>query len=224
VNQVKDKAALLIKNSAQPKAPLAAAPAGPAGGTHAQAGSIPADRASQLNHGQALIYNKAQFKMMEFAAWIDGGRKKKDLPKALYLNCEGGPGSGKSFTIGTLDDAAEELGVTHMKMAPMASAANLINGRTIHSACGLPVNAPPGASLEHLKVTKLQHLNSHKTIWAIFIDEVSAVNYHQFFELDRRYRKIMGVDLPFGGLCVILWGDFFSCRRPVQVTRVFSTP
>ena len=68
MNQVKDKAALLIKNSAQPKAPLAAAPAGPAGGTHAQAGSIPADRASQLNHGQALIYNKARFKMMEFAA------------------------------------------------------------------------------------------------------------------------------------------------------------
>ena len=162
------------------------------------------------NEEQKLVHDDCERIMIEYARWREAGSIPSAQPKQRLKIIHGGPGAGKSFIINALDETAAALGVTHSKMAFMASAANLIGGRTIHGAGGFLWGNTTKA-LEHTR-----KLNQTATIWAIIIDEISAVEWSLFLKLDRRYRTIMGrQDLPFGGLTVILFGDFFQLPPPV---------
>ena len=64
-----------------------------------------------------------------------GSRDQRPKPR-LHL-CLGGPGSGKSEVIKQAKKDAEARGATVLVMAPMASAANVVGGATMHKASGL---------------------------------------------------------------------------------------
>ena len=123
----------------------------------------------------------------------------------------GPAGSGKSFTINAMEALLEELhgeGVL-VHVALTGKAANNIHGATLRSCqqgCAITVgNTAEYIPLKQDVLRILQRYYRGKR--AIVIDEFSMMKQRELYFLDRRLQEIMGNDLPFGGLLVILTGD-----------------
>ncbi|CAF1690134.1 unnamed protein product, partial [Adineta ricciae] len=105
--------------------------------------------------------------------------------------------------------------------APTGKAAALIDGMTLHSFLSLPVN-----QCKH----KLVQLNSDvsnrigvklKDLQLLIIDEISMVGFTMFQQVDARLQQIMRTKKPFGGISVIVLGDF-NQLRPVGDKYIFQ--
>ncbi|CAF1307832.1 unnamed protein product [Rotaria sordida] len=105
--------------------------------------------------------------------------------------------------------------------APTGKAAALIDGMTLHSFLSLPVN-----QCKH----KLVQLNSDvsnrigvklKDLQLLIIDEISMVGFTMFQQVDARLQQIMRTKKPFGGISVIVLGDF-NQLRPVVDSPLWS--
>ena len=105
--------------------------------------------------------------------------------------------------------------------APTGKAAALIDGMTLHSFLSLPVN-----QCKH----KLVQLNSDvsnrigvklKDLQLLIIDEISMVGFTMFQQVDARLQQIMKSKKPFGGVSVIVLGDF-NQLRPVGDKYIFQ--
>ncbi|CAF4204783.1 unnamed protein product, partial [Rotaria sordida] len=105
--------------------------------------------------------------------------------------------------------------------APTGKAAALIDGMTLHSFLSLPVN-----QCKH----KLVQLNSDvsnrigvklKDLQLLIIDEISMVGFTMLQQVDARLQQIMRTKKPFGGISVIVLGDF-NQLRPVGDKYIFQ--
>jgi len=63
----------------------------------------------------------------------------------------------------------------------------------------------------------------HDQLRIIFIDEASHVNSETLAIIDQRLCEITGYDEPFGGLAVILMGDFFQLPPVIPPVPLFQT-
>jgi hypothetical protein len=173
-----------------------------------------------LKPEQRPAFDAAIHNARQYADWVAGGRTAEERPAPLYRLVHGGPGAGKSFIIKTIMAATAAAAVTveSVLMAPMALAANLIGGMTLHSA----VAVAWGQSSDNRRrkfgpdtLRRLRQMHNSTDLWALVVDEISAVSPYLFSELDHAFRQIMGVpDVPFGGLSVFLFGDFFQLPPP----------
>ncbi len=165
----------------------------------------------QLNHTQRKIWNKVTNYFQQLVESRAGRRPK---PKPLRLLVHGGPGTGKSFLAECIHQAATDLNLEIGCIAPTGIAASsLPNGRTIHNFGGIPPYRKKGKYLEKLNPTKLlsiQERAQHLKLALLIIDEISFVGPEMFAQVDRRLRQIMQNNEPFGGLAVIITGDFFQ--------------
>lgn len=121
---------------------------------------------------------------------------------------QGKPGVGKSVLI----NALRETGSKHYDIAaPTGLAALNINGKTLHSLFGI---APSQGIYvpTYNNFTKNERVLNHLkyTVKHVIIDEVSMVRCDMLDFIDRQLRTIKEVDLPFGGVQVICFGDFFQ--------------
>ena len=128
-------------------------------------------------------------------------------PQAFFVS--GGPGTGKSFLIEHLRLVCETLGVGIATGAPAAVAAIPIGGQTLHSLVGLsgtlsPDNFPPPPTADTLRAFRAQF----RGVRLLVIDEVSMVGTALLGCVSRRLSQVLGVEAPFGGLVVVLSGDF----------------
>ncbi|CAF1555755.1 unnamed protein product, partial [Rotaria sordida] len=105
--------------------------------------------------------------------------------------------------------------------APTGKAAALIDGMTLHSFLSLPVN-----QCKH-KLVKLDSDISNrigvklKDLQLLIIDEISMVGFTMFQHVDARLQQIMKSKKPFGGVSVIVLGDF-NQLRPVGDKYIFQ--
>jgi hypothetical protein len=123
----------------------------------------------------------------------------------------GKPGVGKSVLIRALMDEGTKF---YTLAAPTGLAALNINGRTLHSIFRPPMfdgiipndyNKFPdqykdGKAYNNIKYN-IQHL---------IIDEISMVRADLFDYIDRCFKFIKGNSLPFGGVQMIIIGDFYQ--------------
>ena len=141
----------------------------------------------------------------------------------------GGPGTGKSHVIHLMKELFTEVlgwtqGVHFQTVALQAVTAALIGGDTIHHACGIPVfsntTTEKDKTQSHVQVAK----RVLQWRWLI-IDEISMVSAKLLAQLDVKLRttiREIGTykigtdqhDLPFGGLNVLLVGDFWQLEPP----------
>lgn len=122
----------------------------------------------------------------------------------------GEPGSGKTHTVNTYTSYVRSCGIEPAITASTGIAATHIGGFTIHSWSGIGVrNDLSKYDLDHL----IQNKNVVRRIGKariLIIDEVSMLSARTLSMVDAVCRELRGNAQPFGGLQVILVGDFFQ--------------
>ena len=139
-----------------------------------------------------------------------------------HIFITGGAGVGKSFLIQVLvDNISLQTSLFSgsnpvLVLAPTGVAAHNIGGQTIHFALKMPIEHGYRRDSAQLSSATLRKLRfSYKNIHTIIIDEISMVSAFMLEQIHLRLQFIKDSELPFGGMNVILVGDFFQLR-PVR--------
>ncbi len=126
----------------------------------------------------------------------------------IYLT--GSAGSGKTYLLNKYIHYLEDHDIPVAVTASTGIAATHMNGMTIHSWSGIGIR-------NKMDERDLDQLEEKKYLWKRFekariliIDEVSMLHGSQLDMVERVCRKFKRSDTPFGGLQVILSGDFFQ--------------
>ncbi|KAJ9442768.1 ATP-dependent DNA helicase pif1 [Diplonema papillatum] len=138
-----------------------------------------------------------------------------DAPSPKLVILHGGPGCGKSFLMKSARAAMalREHGKTIAGATTGIAAVN-IDGETVSRLCLLYK-----AELVEKDVAALKKLFTG--VHGLFIDEMSMLRASELSLVERRLRLATGSPLPFGGIAVILVGDFFQLP-PVKGVRLFA--
>lgn len=122
----------------------------------------------------------------------------------------GPAGSGKTFVINAyikyLKDHRVPIGVT----ASTGIAATHMGGVTIHSWSGIGIKDSLDTHDLHEISERAQVRRKIEESKVLFIDEVSMLHHFRLDLVDRVLRHIKKNEDPFGGIQVVLCGDFFQ--------------
>jgi hypothetical protein len=124
----------------------------------------------------------------------------------MVLAGEGG--TGKSHVINAVDalclswDKTDSL----IEAAPTAKAAVCLSGKTLTSV-----------------LLRLRHSKSDIITSCIIIDEMSMMTLKDIHDLDVRLRRITGIKMRFGGISVVLCGDFLQLP-PAGGSALYKRP
>jgi ATP-dependent DNA helicase PIF1 len=131
----------------------------------------------------------------------------------------GPAGSGKTYVLNEFIRRAKRAGKHVAVTATTGLAATHLNGNTIHSWSGIGIHdeLPRGF---HDGLLQGRRDTIIKTD-ILIIDEISMLHDYRLDMVDQIARKVRDIDAPFGGIQVILCGDFFQLP---PVTRRDSRP
>lgn len=120
----------------------------------------------------------------------------------------GKPGVGKSVLIRAL---VENGNKTYTLAAPTGLAALNIGGKTLHSLFFLPTSRGIIAPDYNNFTSNDSVINNLKyNVKHLIIDEISMVRVDTFDYIDRMLKAIKGNEKPFGGVQIIIVGDFYQ--------------
>ena len=127
----------------------------------------------------------------------------------------GEPGSGKTHTINEYVKYLRTHGIKPAVTASTGIAATHIGGLTIHSWSGIGIK-------HRLTKSDLQTIRDNRRVVGrmrktkvLIIDEISMLSAETFASVERVCRAVLHPNQPFGGLQVVLVGDFFQLP-PIQ--------
>ncbi len=122
----------------------------------------------------------------------------------------GEPGSGKTHTVNEFLSWLRACGIEPSVTAATGIAATHVSGMTLHSWSGIGVSE----SLSKADVDRIagkEHIAKRiQKAKVLIIEEISMLSAATFEMADAICREVRRVDKPFGGLTVILVGDFFQ--------------
>ena len=120
----------------------------------------------------------------------------------------GSAGTGKSYLLNYLRDKVDGMYLT----ATTGIAAVNIGGITLHSWAGLGIEDIPVEKIAQ-NILSLKGTNTRKRLLktkVLAVDEISMLSMETFEKVDKLLRIVRGNDAPFGGIQLILFGDFFQ--------------
>jgi len=132
------------------------------------------------------------------------------LKTGVNVFLTGEPGSGKTHTVNTYVAYLREHGIEASITASTGIAATHVGGMTIHSWSGIGIKKHlTNYDLEVMgeKESLLKRVRSAKVL---IIDEISMLDANVFSMVDTVCRALRQKDDPFGGLQVVVVGDFFQ--------------
>jgi ATP-dependent DNA helicase PIF1 len=137
-----------------------------------------------------------------------------------------GPGGcGKSYFINFLKEyVANKMQLVKLALTSTTGiSALLIGGCTLHSYLGIGL-ARESAFLLTNKVKKSKfHLDRWKKLDMLIIDEVSMLSIELFEKIDEIAKKLRKNTQPFGGIQLILSGDFLQLPSVNSTTFLFKS-
>lgn len=134
----------------------------------------------------------------------------------------GPAGTGKSHTIRKIRDIFEnEKRVVAMTSTTGASAI-LIEGKTIHSWSGIGICGSKESAIKRVNTYKSSQARIRET-HLLIIDEVSMMSATILDILDYVCRLVRNDPRPFGGLQVLLCGDFYQLSPVKSDTYAFES-
>ncbi len=130
------------------------------------------------------------------------------MGKNVFLT--GAAGSGKTYLLNKYISYLKEHDVAVAVTASTGIAATHLQGTTIHSWSGIGVrDSLTKKDLDKLVASSRIKRNYKKTK-VLIIDEISMLHKHQLEMVDAIARYILVSGQPFGGIQVVLCGDFFQ--------------
>ncbi len=120
----------------------------------------------------------------------------------------GPAGSGKTYVLNEFIRRARKAGKSVSVTATTGLAATHLNGNTIHAWSGIGI-------LDDLPPRFFEYLTKGRrdTIMGtdiLIVDEISMLHDYRLDMIDEITRAVRGSDKPFGGIQVVLCGDFFQ--------------
>lgn len=146
------------------------------------------------------------------------------LGENIFLT--GAAGAGKTWLLNNYIRHLRAHGVSVAITASTGVAATHLNGRTIHSWSGIGVrDALTDGDMEKLLRNKRLQRN-YARAKVLVIDEISMLHPYQLDMVDQIARRMLNAGKPFGGLQVVLCGDFFQLppvsRKESGIGRKFA--
>ena len=128
----------------------------------------------------------------------------------------GQPGSGKTHTVHRYIDALKRNGVDYAYTASTGIAATHGHGITIHAWSGIGVReALTRRDLDTIATNRRIAARVEKTS-VLIIDEISMLPARSLTLADEVCRHVRGSAAPFGGMQIVLVGDFFQLPPVVR--------
>jgi len=122
----------------------------------------------------------------------------------------GPAGSGKTYVLGEYVNFLKQKGVEIGITASTGIAATHIGGMTIHSWSGIGINDSMSEN-DIRALFKKRHLGRRfERTKVLVIDEISMLHHFRLDMIDKVCKMFKGNDKPFGGIQIILVGDFFQ--------------
>jgi hypothetical protein len=126
----------------------------------------------------------------------------------IYLTGE--PGSGKTHTINEFVSWLRTSGIEPSITAATGIAATHVGGMTVHSWSGIGI-AESLSKADVDRIATKEHIAKRiAKAKVLIIEEISMLSASTFEMADSICREVRRIDKPFGGLTVILVGDFFQ--------------
>lgn len=139
--------------------------------------------------------------------------------KALKLGhnifLTGAAGSGKTFVLNKYIEYLKKKRIVVAVTASTGIAATHMNGITIHAWSGMGIRSELKEADFKIIARNPKVRRRLKSAKVLIIDEVSMLHAYQLDMVDAICRKFLIKSLPFGGLQVVLCGDFFQLP-PIQ--------
>lgn len=130
----------------------------------------------------------------------------EQFKKGHNLFITGGGGVGKSYTLNKLRELCLSMVVTS---STGISAVN-IQGQTLHSWCGMGVGQLPIKRCIDIVSNNDEKASAIKSCSVLAIDEISMLNSMTLDYVNQLLQGVRGNKKPFGGIQVLLFGDFFQ--------------
>lgn len=129
----------------------------------------------------------------------------------------GPAGTGKSHTIKKIKELFEEKKFVLAVTSTTGASAILVEGKTIHSWSGIGICNTKESALKRVMTYKKPQQRIRET-HVLIIDEVSMLSGPMLDILDYIFRIIRNNDVVFGGMQLVLCGDFFQLS-PVKCNK-----
>jgi len=159
-----------------------------------------AERAAQEESESAnIVLNREQREVLDFAL------------KGFSMYIGGSAGTGKTVLLTALKRRLTQEGLRVAMTATTGIAGCHIGGATFHHT---------------FSVTATEEFANKKNLLSydvVVIDEVSMMSRRLFEEFDEALRHEAGINIPFGGVQIILCGDFLQLS-PVNEESIIASP
>ncbi|MFA6194514.1 MAG: PIF1 family DEAD/DEAH box helicase [Patescibacteria group bacterium] len=134
-----------------------------------------------------------------------------DILKAGHNVLLTGPaGSGKTFLLNKYIAYLKDKKIGVAITASTGIAATYIGGRTIHSWAGIGIKDSLSSKDIH-NLTKRAYLKKQfEKVSVLVIDEISMLHAHRLDMVDKVCQAFKDNYLPFGGIQIVMSGDFFQ--------------
>lgn len=120
----------------------------------------------------------------------------------------GPAGSGKTYVLNQFINQARALGKHVAVTATTGLAATHLNGSTIHSWSGIGIlDQLPRYFYDDMKKGRVETIQKTDVL---IIDEISMLHDYRLDMIDQILRRVREHEAPFGGLQIVLCGDFFQ--------------
>lgn len=139
----------------------------------------------------------------------------------LFLS--GSAGTGKSFTIKKIVEYLENNNINYGLTALTGCAASLINGQTLHSFLLLGIDKSLKDIYNDLSKKYIPKFKILKSLQTLIIDEISMMSNELIELINELFKLIKSNLLPFGGIQIILVGDFHQLP-PIKGNYCFTSP
>ena len=131
----------------------------------------------------------------------------------------GSAGTGKTYLLNKYTRYLKERRVYPTIVAPTGIAASHLGGQTIHSFFALGIRESIDEGYVEFLMDKKYLKTRFSKLKLLIIDEVSMVSPELFSSMDLILRGFKGTDAPFGGVQVVISGDFFQLPPVSKVPK-----